>query len=114
MVVMGMAVGMFVVVGVVVMVLMVMSVVMVMKMDVVMSMVVAMHMVVGMVRIVDVVGMLLFPVDQHVHVVAGDAAGLRLMGRYGNAGQQMVHGLQKCLLLLRGQKLKEGDRKSVV
>ena len=86
---------------------------MVMKMDVVMSMVVAMHIVVGMVRIVDIVGMLLFPVDQHVHVGAGDAAGLDFMGRYGNAGQQMVHGLQKCLLLLRGQKLKEGRHEHI-
>ena len=86
---------------------------MVMKMDVVMSMVVAMHMVVGMVRIVDVVGMLLFPVDQHVHVGAGDAAGLHFMGGHGDAGQKAVHGLQKLRLLLGGQKFKEGRHEHI-
>ena len=82
---------MVVLVGVLVLMLMLVS----------MVMVVVVLMLVFMVMVVVLVALLL-AVDQHVHMGAHDAAAGLPLGGHRHTGNQVVHGLQK-LLLLRAQ-----------
>ena len=54
-----------------------------------------------------VVAVLLFPVYQHLHMQALYAALLRRVRLHLDSGQQPVHLLQKCLLLLRAQQVQQ-------
>jgi hypothetical protein len=80
---------MFVFVIMVMVVVMIMVVVMVMVMVVMM---VLMGLTGGMERQMDILGQFLFPVDQHLHMGAGDAAGRGGLALDGDAGDpQGVH-----------------------
>ena len=60
-----------------------------------------------------IVAVLLLTVDQHLHALAGNAAGDGVSGRYGDAGEQAVHGVQKGVLLGLGQQLVQGGHQHV-